>query len=302
MSIRPVKRLAKSKPTLEGAGVHLHRAFGFGKTSDFDPFLLLDDFRNDIPEDYLAGFPWHPHRGIETITYVLAGEVEHGDSMGNSGSIGAGDVQWMTAGSGIIHQEMPKGDSAGRMHGFQLWANLPAALKMTTPRYQEVKATDIPLVTDDDGTQGRIICGSFRGKRGPVEGIAADPLYLDVSVPPGKRKALPIATTRNAFAYVFAGTGKFCNASGPLTVPTESVKWLDTAPPSEADNRSLVLFDSGDEIVVQAGDDGIRFLLVSGEPLKEPVAWYGPIVMNTQEQLQQAFEELREGTFLNPRT
>jgi redox-sensitive bicupin YhaK (pirin superfamily) len=301
VSIRPVKRLAKSKPTLEGAGVHLRRAFGFGKTSDFDPFLLLDDFRNDIPEDYLAGFPWHPHRGIETITYVLAGTVEHGDSMGNSGSIGAGDVQWMTAGSGIIHQEMPKGDSAGRMHGFQLWANLPAALKMTAPRYQEVKATDIPLVTDDDGTQARIICGSFWGTRGPVDGIAADPMYLDVSVPPGKRKALPIATARNAFAYVFAGTGKFCNASGPLTVPTESVKWLDTTPPSEADNRSLVLFDSGDEIVVQAGDDGIRFLLVSGEPLKEPVAWYGPIVMNTQEQLQQAFEELREGTFLNPR-
>jgi len=300
MSIRPVKRLTKSKPTLEGAGVHLRRAFGFGKTSDFDPFLLLDDFRNDIPEDYLAGFPWHPHRGIETITYVLAGEVAHGDSMGNSGSIGAGDVQWMTAGSGIIHQEMPKGDSAGRMHGFQLWANLPAALKMTAPRYQEVKAADIPFVTDDDGTQARIICGSFWGTKGPVDGIAADPMYLDVSVPPGKRKALPITTARHAFAYVFAGSGKFCNASGPLTVPTESVKWLDTSPPAEADDRSLVLFDSGDEVVVQAGDDGIRFLLVSGEPLKEPVAWYGPIVMNTQEQLQKAFEELREGTFLNP--
>ena len=300
MSIRPVKRLTKSKPTLEGAGVHLRRAFGFGKTSDFDPFLLLDDFRNDIPEDYLAGFPWHPHRGIETITYVLAGEVAHGDSMGNSGSIGAGDVQWMTAGSGIIHQEMPKGDSAGRMHGFQLWANLPAALKMTAPRYQEVKAADIPVVTDDDGTQARIICGSFWGTKGPVDGIAADPMYLDVSVPPGKRKALPITTARHAFAYVFAGSGKFCNASGPLMVPTESVKWLDTTPPAEADDRSLVLFDSGDEVVVQAGDDGIRFLLVSGEPLKEPVAWYGPIVMNTQEQLQKAFEELREGTFLNP--
>ncbi len=208
----------------------------------------------------------------------------------------------MTAGSGIIHQEMPKGDSAGRMHGFQLWANLPAALKMTAPRYQEVKAADIPLVSDDDGTQARIICGNFWGTQGPVDGIAADPLYLDVSVPPGKRKTLPIATTRHAFAYVFAGAGKFCNASGALTVPTESVKWLDTAPPSEADNHSLVLFDSGDEVVVQAGDEGIRFLLVSGEPLKEPVAWYGPIVMNTQEQLQQAFEELREGTFLGPRT
>lgn len=298
MSIRPVKRLSKSKPTTEGAGVHLRRAFGFGNTSEFDPFLLLDDFRNDIPEDYRAGFPWHPHRGIETITYVLAGSVEHGDSMGNSGSIGAGDVQWMTAGSGIIHQEMPKGDQAGRMHGFQLWANLPASLKMTAPRYQEVKASEIPVVADDDGTQVRVVCGSFWGAKGPVEEVAADPTYLDVSVPPGKRKALPIETTRHAFAYVFAGTAKFCNASGPLAVPTEGVRWLETTPPSEADNRSLVLFDSGDEVVVQAGDDGVRFLLVSGRPLQEPVAWYGPIVMNTQEQLRQAFEELQEGTFL----
>ena len=188
MSIRPVKKLIKSKPTLEGAGVHLRRAFGFGNTSDFDPFLLLDDFRNDVPEDYLAGFPWHPHRGIETITYVLAGTVEHGDSMGNRGAIAAGDVQWMTAGSGIIHQEMPKGDQSGRMHGFQLWANLPAALKMTRPRYQEVKAAEIPQITDDDGTHVRVVCGSFWGKKGPVDGIAADPMYLDVSVAPGRRK------------------------------------------------------------------------------------------------------------------
>ena len=298
MTIRPVKRLIKSKPTLEGAGVHLRRAFGFGNTSEFDPFLLLDDFRNDVPADYLAGFPWHPHRGIETITYVLAGSVEHGDSMGNQGSIGAGDVQWMTAGSGIIHQEMPKGDQAGQMHGFQLWANLPSSLKMMEPRYQEVKSADIPVVTDDDGTQARIVCGSFWGKSGPVIGVAADPLYLDITVPPGKRKALPIETTRHAFAYVFSGSGKFCNASTPLAVPTESVKWSDTTPPSEAENRSLVLFDQGDEVVVHAGEDGIRFLLVSGKPLEEPVAWYGPIVMNTQEELQQAFEELREGTFL----
>ncbi len=298
MTIRPVKRLIKSKPTLEGAGVHLRRAFGFGNTSEFDPFLLLDDFRNDVPADYLAGFPCHPHRGIETITYVLAGSVEHGDSMGNQGSIGAGDVQWMTAGRGIIHQEMPKGDQAGQMHGFQLWANLPSSLKMMEPRYQEVKSADIPVVTDDDGTQARIVCGTFWGKSGPVIGVAADPLYLDITVPPGKRKALPIETTRHAFAYVFSGSGKFCNASAPLVVPTESVKWLDTTPPSEADNRSLVLFDQGDEVMVQAGEDGIRFLLVSGKPLEEPVAWYGPIVMNTQEELQQAFEELREGTFL----
>jgi len=298
MSIRPIKRLIKSKPALEGAGVHLRRAFGFGNTDDFDPFLLLDDFRNDVPEDYLAGFPWHPHRGIETITYVLAGTVEHGDSMGNHGAIAAGDVQWMTAGSGIIHQEMPKGDPAGRMHGFQLWANLPSSLKMTAPRYQEVKTADIPEVTDDDGTHVRIVCGNFWGKSGPVDGIAADPIYLDGSVRPGEKKTLPVETTRHAFAYVFAGSGKFCNASAPLAVPTESVRWADTHPPTEADNRSLILFDPGDEVCVQAGEDGIRFLLVSGQPLEEPVAWYGPIVMNTQEQLQQAFRELEQGNFL----
>jgi len=301
MSIRPVKRLAKAKPTLEGAGVHLRRAFGFGDPSEVDPFLLLDDFRNEKPEDYLAGFPWHPHRGIETITYVLAGTVEHGDSMGNRGAIASGDIQWMTAGSGIIHQEMPKGDSSGRMHGFQLWANLPSALKMTTPRYQEVKSTEIPEVTEDDGTRARIVCGTFWGRRGPVEGIAADPTYIDVSIPPGKRRTLPVETTHHAFAYVFAGSGKFCNASAPLAVPTEDVGWWTDAklpPPSVAENRSLVLFDRGDEVTVQAGDEGIRFLLVSGKPLQEPVAWYGPIVMNTQDQLQKAFEELQEGTFL----
>jgi quercetin 2,3-dioxygenase len=300
MSIRPVKRLIKSKPALEGAGVHLRRAFGFGNTSDFDPFLLLDDFRNDVPEDYLAGFPWHPHRGIETITYVLTGSVEHGDSLGNRGAITAGDVQWMTAGRGIIHQEMPKGDPAGRMHGFQLWGNLPSLLKMTAPRYQEVRAADIPEVTDDDGTRVRVVCGTFWGKTGPVDGVAADPVYLDVSVPPGKWKALPVETTRHAFAYVFAGGGKFGNASGPLAVPTEGVGWAETVPPAEAGDPSLVLFDRGDEVTVQAGDDGVRFLLVSGKPLGEPVAWYGPIVMNTQEELRQAFEELERGTFLKP--
>jgi Pirin-related protein len=204
----------------------------------------------------------------------------------------------MTAGRGIIHQEMPKGDNLGRMHGFQLWANLPGAMKMTAPRYQEIKAPEIPVVTEDDGTTARIICGGFWGKRGPVEGIAADPRYLDISVPPGKRKKLPVETTSHAFAYVFAGSGKFCNASVPLAVPTEGLGWADTTPPTEAENRSLVLFDSGDEVEVQAGEDGIRFLLVSGKPLEEPVAWYGPIVMNTQEQLRRAFEELKEGTFL----
>ena len=299
MSIRPVKKLITSKPTLEGAGVHLRRAFGFGQTGDYDPFLLLDDFRNDVPADYLAGFPWHPHRGIETITYVLAGNVDHADSLGNRGTIGAGDIQWMTAGSGIIHQEMPKGDPAGRMHGFQLWANLPSALKMTKPRYQEVKAKDIPTIQDDDGTEVRLVCGEFWGKRGPVEGIAADPTYIDVSVPPGKRKSLPVETARHAFAYVFGGSGKFCNASEPLSVPTEGVGWWEHGtPPAEVDNRSLVLFDRGDEVVVQGGEDGIRFLLCSGQPLREPVAWYGPIVMNSQAELQTAFRELEEGTFL----
>ena len=298
MSIRPVHKLIKSKPTREGAGVHLRRAFGFGDTSEFDPFLLLDDFRNDVPEDYLAGFPWHPHRGIETITYVLAGTVEHGDSMGNHGAIGAGDVQWMTAGRGIIHQEMPKGDEVGRMHGFQLWANLPSSLKLTSPHYQEVKSEEIPEVVDDDGTRVRVICGDFWGVTGTVDGIAAEPIYLDVSVAPGRKKTLPMDTRRNAFAYVFAGSGKFCDASEPLTVPTEGVGWMETEPPGDVDNRSLVLFGNGDDVTLQAGDEGIRFLLVSGKPLEEPVAWYGPIVMNTQSELQQAFEELHKGTFI----
>ena len=298
MSIRPVKRVSEAKPTLEGAGVHLRRAFGFGNTAEFDPFLLLDDFRNDVPSEYLAGFPWHPHRGIETITYVLAGTVEHGDSMGNHGAIGAGDVQWMTAGSGIIHQEMPKGDEAGRMHGFQLWANLPAAQKMTPPRYQEVGARDIPSVTDDDGTLVRVVCGSFWGVKGPVDGIATDPTYLDVSVPPGRRRSLPVETTRHSFAYVFAGSGEFRNASAPLDVPTEIVGSEGITPSSAVANRSLIVFDRGDEVVVQAGPEGIRFLLVSGQPLQEPVAWRGPIVMNTQEQIQQAFQDLEKGTFL----
>jgi hypothetical protein len=299
MSIRPVKSIVQSKPTMEGAGVHLRRAFGFGNTTDFDPFLLLDDFRNDNPNDYLAGFPWHPHRGIETITYVLAGAVEHGDSLGNRGSLGAGDVQWMTAGSGILHQEMPKGDPKGRMHGFQLWANLPSSLKMTAPRYQDVSAPDVPEITDDDDTRVRVICGSFWGKTGPVDGVAADPRYLDVFVPAGLRKRLPVETSRHAFAYVFAGSGTFRDASDPRQVQTDRVAGGGrSAEVADVQNRSLVLFDNGDEVTVQAGDEGIRFLLVSGKPLEEPVAWYGPIVMNTQEQLQQAYAELRQGTFI----
>ena len=298
MSIRPVKKIIQSKPTMEGAGVHLRRAFGFGDTKEFDPFLLLDDFRNDNPDEYKAGFPWHPHRGIETITYVLAGTVAHGDSLGNRGDLGAGDVQWMTAGSGIMHQEMPKGDANGRMHGFQLWANLPASLKMTRPRYQDVVAKDIPEVTDDDGTTVRVICGEFWGKKGPIEGVAADPRYVDVSVPPGQRKRLAVETSRHAFAYVFAGSGTFRDASQPHGVLTEQTDGSDGVRREQTGNRSLVVFDSGDEVVVQAGDEGIRFLLVSGKPIEEPVAWYGPIVMNTNRELQQAVAELRNGTFI----
>ncbi|HXU46482.1 MAG TPA: pirin family protein [Thermoanaerobaculia bacterium] len=298
MSIRPVKHVSRSTPTLEGAGVHLRRAFGFGETGDFDPFLLLDDFRNDRPEDYLAGFPWHPHRGIETITYVLAGTVEHGDSLGNRGALGAGDVQWMTAGRGIVHQEMPQGDAAGRMHGFQLWANLPASLKMTAPRYQDVKGAEIPEVTDDDGTRVRVVCGDFWGVSGPVDGIAAEPRYLDVWVPPNVRKTLPVETSRHAFAYVFEGSGRFANASDPRAVKLEDVATGAITTGTLADNRTLVVFDRGDEVVVKAGEQGIRFLLVSGKPLGEPVAWHGPIVMNTQAEIRQAMSELRAGTFL----
>ena len=301
MSLRPVKNIIQTTPTLEGAGVKLQRAFGFGKTKEFDPFLLFDDFRNDRPEDYLKGFPWHPHRGIETITYVLAGSVEHGDSLGNKGKMTAGDVQWMTAGSGILHQEMPKGDSHGRMHGFQLWANLPSSLKMTDPRYQDIPSIAIPEVTENDGTTARIICGEFWGKRGPVEGVAADPNYVDISVPPGHRKLIKVETTRNAFAYVFAGSGTFRDASAPRPVLTEHAADPSAEPEYDATNHSLVLFDRGDEIVVQAGDEGIRFLLVSGKPIEEPVAWYGPIVMNTPGEIKQAMIELQEGNFIKHR-
>ncbi len=302
MSIRPVRRITQSKPTMEGAGVHLRRAFGFGDTAETDPFLLFDDFRNERPEDYMAGFPWHPHRGIETITYVLAGTVDHGDSLGNSGSLGAGDVQWMTAGSGIMHQEMPKGDPQGRMHGFQLWANLPSSLKMAAPRYQDVPSGEIPEIVDDDGTRVRVVCGDFWGRKGPVDGIAADPRYLDIWVPPLKRKTLPVETYRHAFAYVFEGSGTFRDASKPFGVLTErGTPEAETVVREETGNRSLVLFDAGDEVTVEAGEEGIRFLLISGKPLKEPVAWYGPIVMNTNAELQQAVNELRDGTFIKER-
>jgi redox-sensitive bicupin YhaK (pirin superfamily) len=286
---------------MEGAGVKLHRAFGFQDPSELDPFLLFDDFRNETPEDYAAGFPWHPHRGIETITYVLDGSVAHADSLGNTGDLNAGDVQWMTAGSGILHQEMPRGNASGQMHGFQLWANLPASMKMTAPRYQDVEAKDIPTVVDDDGTSVRIIVGQFWGKSGPVDGIAADPQYLDISVPAGVRKTFKVDTYRRAFAYVFAGSGRFVDAAAPTGVLLEKeVLGEEVNIRDMSGNRTLVKFGTGDEVTVQAGETGIRFLLISGAPIEEPVAWHGPIVMNTQTELRQAMQDLNNGTFIKP--
>ena len=301
MSIRPVKSTSQAEPTMEGAGVHLHRAFGFHDPSDLDPFLLFDDFRNEIPEHFLKGFPWHPHRGIETITYVLSGEVDHADSLGNEGKLAAGDVQWMTSGSGILHQEMPRGNANGQMHGFQLWANLPRDLKMTAPRYQDVEAKEIPIIQEDDGTTVRVVVGDFWGKTGPVDGIAAEPQYLDVFVPAGVKKTLPVDTYRRAFAYVFEGTGAFADASNPTGILLEKeVMGEEVNIRDFSGNRTLVRFDTGNSVTVQAGENGIRFLLISGKPIEEPVAWHGPIVMNTQEELMQAFKELRNGTFIRP--
>ena len=299
MTFRPIKSTSRAQPTMEGAGVHLHRVFGFGDPTESDPFLLLDDFRNDVPKHYEKGFPWHPHRGIETITYVLDGMVEHGDSLGNKGILGPGSVQWMTAGSGILHQEMPMGNLKGQMHGFQLWANLPSSLKMTGPRYQDIQGSDIPEIIDDDGTKVKIITGKFWGKSGPVDGIAADPLYLDVSVPPGVKKALPIDTRANAFAYVFAGAGRFTDAADPVGVRVEKeVAGQEVNIRDMTGNRTLVRFGNGDEVTVTAGPDGVRFLLVAGRPIQEPVAWHGPIVMNTRAELMQAMQDLNNGTFI----
>lgn len=301
MSIRPVKSTSAAVPTLEGAGVKLHRAFGFHDPTMLDPFLLFDDFRNEHPDDFIQGFPWHPHRGIETITYVLNGTVEHGDSLGNEGTLGAGDVQWMTAGSGILHQEMPKGNAQGQMHGFQLWANLPGSLKMSTPRYQDVQGTEIPEVIDDDGTRVKIIIGEFWGKKGPVDGIAADPQYLDIYVPAGVRKVFKVDTYRRAFAYVFDGSGSFRDASAPQGVLLEKeVMGEEVNIRDLSGDRTLVQFGTGDEVTVQAGERGIRFLLISGAPIEEPVAWHGPIVMNTKDELREAMRDLRNDTFIKP--
>lgn len=279
-AIRKIQKVLQSKPTIEGAGVHLSRAFGFSEAPLFDPFLLLDDFRSDEPDHYLKGFPWHPHRGIETITYVLAGDVEHGDSLGNEGTIGSGDVQWMTAGSGIIHQEMPKGDENGGMHGFQLWANLPARDKMMDPRYRDVTSDQIPEVTLPDGTTIKIICGEVSGVKGPIQDVVIDPEFLDVTVPVGPQFSHPTKRDHTVFAYVIDGQGTFGHEDDTIG------------------NGKIVLFGDGEEIMVSADQQGMRFLLISGKPIGEPVAWHGPVVMNTQEELRIAFEEYRQGTFI----
>jgi redox-sensitive bicupin YhaK (pirin superfamily) len=295
---RRIKKVFKSKQTIEGAGVHLKRAFGFSEIGQFDPFLLLDDFRSGNPKHYSKGFPWHPHRGIETITYILQGNVEHGDSLGNKGIIASGDVQWMTAGSGIIHQEMPKGDVSGRMEGFQLWANLPAAEKMMPPRYRDVKSNDIPVITLENDVQIKIICGKVNNSKGPVQDIITDPVYLDVTVPAHTVYLHPTKQGHTVFAYVIAGQGYFCKEKKPFTFETEGENYFDMETDPLASNGTLVLFADGNSVHIETGDQGIRFLLISGKPLGEPVAWRGPIVMNTQEELRLAFDEYREGTFL----
>ena len=295
---RQIRKVPRSKPTIEGAGVHLKRAFGNAEAGLLDPFLLLDDFRSDNPADYLNGFPWHPHRGIDTITYVLEGDVEHGDSLGHKGTIGSGDVQWMTAGSGIIHQEMPKGDAEGKMYGFQLWANLPASHKMMDPRYRDVRRADMPEVTLGDGTVVRVICGAVDGMRGPVRDIVTDPEYLDVNVPPDSEFARLTPRGHTVFAYVIAGKGKFCHESDPFSYEIEGANYFDTELERYIGNGSLVLFGDGDQVSVSTGADPVRFLLVSGKPIGEPIAWYGPIVMNTREELRIAYDELQKGTFI----
>ena len=298
---RNIRKVLKAKPTLEGAGVHLKRVFGFSEVPGFDPFLLLDDFRNDQPENYLKGFPWHPHRGIETITYVLAGDVEHGDSMGNKGIISSGDIQWMTAGSGIVHQEMPQGDPQGVMEGFQLWANLPKSHKMIAPRYREVNSRTIPEVVLANGTKIRVICGRVGDVAGPVGDIVIDPEYLDVTMPPQSAFLHPTRRGHTVFAYVIAGKGYFCKEKRPFSHEVEGLNYFDMEWEPFVGNEMLVLFGNGDEVIVSTETEPVRFLLISGKPIGEPVAWYGPIVMNTEEELRVAFEEYRNGTFIKHR-
>ncbi len=299
---RKIKKLFKSKATLEGAGVHLKRAFGFHEVKMFDPFLLLDDFRSNNPEQYLSGFPWHPHRGIETITYVLKGDVEHGDSMGNSGVISAGDIQWMTAGSGIIHQEMPKGDKNGGMYGFQLWANLPKTHKMMDPRYQEVKNNQFPVVTRENGTTIKVVAGEIEGVKGPVSDIVITPQYLDVSLPANSNFDLPTTKGHKVLAYVIDGKGYFSREKDLLTYEVEGNGGKTPEQKQIINNETLVLFEDGEAVQVTTADVPVRFLLFSGRPIGEPIAWYGPIVMNHEGELRQAFEELDKGTFVKKHT
>jgi redox-sensitive bicupin YhaK (pirin superfamily) len=298
MKARPIRKIVKSHATVEGAGVHLHRAIGLGSPEEYDPFLLLDDFRSDTPDEYRAGFPWHPHRGMETITYVLRGEVEHQDSLRNRGVIAPGDVQWMSAGSGIIHQEMPRGDERGAMHGFQLWANLPAASKMTEPRYRGIVAAEIPEVTDPSGATIKIIAGTANGVAGPVRDVVTQPEYLDVTVPPGVTFTRATPEGHTVFAYVIGGRAVFNHQDDPYSYQTEGDTYFDEERDPLIGDRHLVLFGDGDTVVVSAGEEPLRFLLISGKPIGEPIAWRGPIVMNTQAELRVAFDELDRGTFI----
>jgi redox-sensitive bicupin YhaK (pirin superfamily) len=297
-TVRRIRKVLKSKPTLEGAGVHLKRAFGYQHVPQLDPFLLLDDFHSNDPHDYIKGFPWHPHRGIETITYMLYGKVEHGDSMGNKGVISSGDVQWMTAGSGIIHQEMPKGQEGGLMWGFQLWANLPASHKMMNPRYRDIKSNQIPEITLDNGVKIKIVCGEVNGVKGPVQDIVIDPEYLDIAVPSATSFTYPVQTGYTVFAYVIEGKGCFEQERDPYGYEVEGINYFDFERDCVMGPENLIIFDDGDELTISTEDQPVRFLLISGKPIGEPVAWYGPIVMNTQEELRIAFEEYQSGTFL----
>jgi len=296
--IRKIRKVLKSKPTIEGAGVHLQRVFGFSEAPEFDPFLLLDDFRSEEPQDYYQGFPWHPHRGIETITYMLAGEVDHADSLGNQGVINPGEVQWMTAGSGIIHQEMPRGDADGRMGGFQLWANLPAAYKMMPPRYRDVRNSDIPEIVSEGGARVRVICGRAGDVQGPVQDVIIDPQYLDVRISADSQFTWDTPRGHTVFAYIIEGQGVFCHEREPFSYPLQGVNYFDMQREELPGNGTLVSFEDGDQVVVSTQEDALRFLLISGKPIREPVAWYGPIVMNTQAELRQAFDEIQKGTFI----
>ncbi len=302
MNARRIRKIVKSRATIEGAGVHLHRAIGLGLPEEYDPFLLLDDFRSDRPSEYRPGFPWHPHRGMETITYVLRGEVDHQDSLGNRGVISPGDVQWMNAGSGIIHQEMPRGDERGAMYGFQLWANLPAASKMSEPRYQGITSADIPLVTDASGATIKVIAGKVSGVTGPARDIAISPEYLDVTLPPCRTFTRPTVRGHTVFAYVIGGNAVFNHQDDPYSYEAEGDMYFDQERDRLIGDRHLVLFGDGDAVVVTASAEPLRFLLISGQPIGEAIAWRDPIVMNTQEELRVAFDELDRGTFIKHRS